>query len=182
MPSGHRCILIRLVRGWAMAGGQLPGWLLAFQSHFSSHVPDLVRDPDSVSEPKSSLEISFLPKRLLLLLETKPVMHASSSACAGIRFPCLFSLGFYVSSSWKPALTSQAGSAARSELPCPALPTLDRHHRGTGLSLLLDCGPRAQHGPAGGWAQGRGSRNMDCFKLKWREASLSDEVTDTFSA
>lgn len=71
----HQRILIRPVwwcdRGWAMVGGQLPVFLMAFQSWFSNH------SWESVSDPKSSQSIPFLPQRRLLLLETKFVTQAS---------------------------------------------------------------------------------------------------------
>lgn len=88
--------------------------LLAFQFWFSNHFQD------SVSDPKSSRSISFLPQRRLLLLETKSVRHTSSSIYFGTPSPHLFSLSLDVPSSWKPSSSSQAGSAARYGLPHPS--------------------------------------------------------------
>lgn len=92
---------------------------------------------------KSSQSISFLPQRRLLLLETKSVVHISSSIYTGIPSAHPFSLSLDVPSSWKPSLTSKAGSAARFGTPAsPPHPS-----PAMGLSLPLDCKPRGQRLP-----------------------------------
>lgn len=58
----------------------MPVFLLTFQPCFSNHFWN------SVSDPKSSQSISFLPLRRLLLLGTKSVMHVSSSVYTRIPF------------------------------------------------------------------------------------------------
>lgn len=97
-------------------------FLLTFQSCFSNHFWN------SVSDPKFSQSISFLPQRRLLLLGTKSVIHVSISIYTGIPFQaqlgCLLLLEAFPDLSgwvncllWAPATpVLPAASAAHSEL------------------------------------------------------------------